>query len=153
MGQPLVEVRVDRRLPGMSLPDGPQLGFVVRLARAEQHELQVARQQVVEGPEQDVDSLLLGQPGHHAHQRSVGDRQADALLEVGPAVAFAREVGGGIRTSNEAVGGRVPDGVVHAVEDPDELPGALPEHAVEPVSENWRRMQYWAVTFGMKYYF
>ena len=85
----------------------------------------------------EVEALHGGEAGDDAEDRGgVGDLLATkGVQQVAAALDLPGEVLGGVVGGDVVVGGRVPLGVVDAIEDAVEVGGALAEDIVEAVAE------------------
>src|SRR5690606_21050189 len=90
------------------------------IAAAEDGELQVASQKRIEGRQEEVQALLPGDAGDHAHEKGVGRLQAELLLQRPLARRLAAAIVGGKMRRQVGIGRGVPGLDVDAVENADE---------------------------------
>ena len=116
----------------MLLRFGYKGGFQVRVAIAQQHQLRAAGHQAIHRVQHQGQALLLGQTADHGEQRRVWvGVQAGLDLQGGFAAGFAQQLVVAVGVWQQRVGGGVPDGAVHAVEDAAQLGMAAAQQAVE----------------------
>jgi hypothetical protein len=120
-------------LPGVIAHGGPEAGLDLGIAAAEHGQLAAVLQQARQGREQQVDTLLPGQPADHAHQRTAG------IVCQAEACAQRRLVGGpvaqcacGVGRLEVRVRARIPDVQVNAVDYADQPVRARGQEALEP---------------------
>ena len=128
MRQGFVEPDARREFLGKSPGGAREKLLVARFAGAQKNHLEIPLHQFVKNLFDEIDTLLRSKPADHTQQRVGFPRQAQASLQTLFADALAREIVFAIWLGDEGIGLRAPLVVIHAVQDPDHIPGALSKH-------------------------
>ncbi len=135
MGQPLVEADPHADAIGIPIRQPQPLLLEPPGTAAEQDEGGAGGRQPIPNPGQQIEALLLDQPGDHADQRAaqpiVVGGEAERLQRLALRQLLRVERGGRIGRRQAGVGRRVPPVGVDAVQDPHDVGRTLLQDAVE----------------------
>ena len=150
MREPLVESDAHAHSLGVSGRElAPEI-LIARLARAEHGPGGVESVELRSDGSHQVQALLVDHPGDHANHRPVERCGIDGELDIASAVRPCRDAFPTGRCSlyvsrQEGIVRRIPLLRVDAVENADEIGGAIPQDAVEPEPEV-RRLDFFSVS-------
>ncbi len=132
VGEGGIETDLDGALAGKALGQKAVAALEFAPAAAEQNELHVGGEHLLQGAQLNVHALLLGQASHRAEEGDLGaDGQAQFLLQLHFVGGFALQIAGAVTVEEVRIALRFPLVIIHAVENSHQ--GVLPpaQYAVQ----------------------
>ena len=135
MGELFIEPDQNADLFRKPMGEIAKIAFHFRIARAENHEADILREQPLRDVPDQIDPLLAGEAGDTAEDRHVAAGEIELLKQRLLARRLSLEISRGEMGGSQGIVLRIPKAVVNTVEDTGDLVPVLIKHAVEATAE------------------